>query len=174
MVPYKKTIPKSPKSAKYIFLLNILLVPDIFYELKIISKNTIDVPHIEISAYSTQCYRCRHIGYTKLQIHQNKINTKRLQAARIRKKKQKRNWGFFQETISLDRIPEKFSLIQRHKKRPPFNKVASIFILSINYLSSITARRLRLYGATSFTPPTPLTSILERSTPRLTSSSATA
>jgi hypothetical protein len=93
--------------------LNILLVPDIFYKSKIISKNTIDVPHIEISAYSTQCYRCRHIGYTKLQIHQNKINTKRLQAARIRKK---RNWGFFQETISLDRIPEKFSLIQRHKK----------------------------------------------------------
>ena len=116
----KKTIPRVQRAPSIFSYLNILLVPDIFYESKIISKNTIDVPHIEISAYSTQCYRCRHIGYTKLQIHQNKINTKRLQAARIRKKKQKRNWGFFQESISLDRIPEKFSLIQRHKKKATF------------------------------------------------------
>ena len=50
----------------------------------------------------------------------------------------------------------------------------TIDMYKLYYLRVTIARRLRLNGSTSATPPTPETWILERSTPRLTSSSATA
>ena len=63
---------------------------------------------------------------------------------------------------------------QKNKESVPKARSPAIDMYKLYYLRVTIARRLRLNGSTSATPPTPETWILERSTPRLTSSSATA
>ena len=63
---------------------------------------------------------------------------------------------------------------KKNKESVPKARSPAIDMYKLYYLRVTIARRLRLNGSTSATPPTPETWILERSTPRLTSSSATA
>lgn len=61
------------------------------------------------------------------------------------------------------------------KESAPFGTLSFIYVIVLtSYFRVTIARRLRLNGSTSATPPTPETVMLARETPRLTSSSATA